>query len=50
MIDRKTEFLVGLFLLVGLCAVLYLAISIGGGSVFSQDHYLLQARFSSAAE
>lgn len=49
MIDRKTEFLVGLFLLTGLCAVLYLAISIGGGSLFSQDYYLLQARFSSAS-
>ena len=29
--------------------MLYLAISIGGGAVFSQDHYLLQARFGSAS-
>ncbi|MGC6424514.1 MAG: outer membrane lipid asymmetry maintenance protein MlaD [Lentimonas sp.] len=47
--NRKVEFLVGSFVLVGLAAVFYLAIQIGGAHFFGSDSYELQARFSSAA-
>ncbi len=43
--SRKTEFLAGLFVLIGLCAVAYLAIRVGGGQFYSKDTYLLKARF-----
>jgi phospholipid/cholesterol/gamma-HCH transport system substrate-binding protein len=47
--NRKIEFLVGCFVLVGLLAVLYLAIQVGGARVFGSDSYVLEARFTSAA-
>ena len=47
--NRKIEFLVGCFVLVGLLAVLYLAIQVGSARFFGSDHYTLEARFSSAA-
>ncbi len=43
--SRKTEFLAGIFFLIGVAAVAYLAIVIGGGQFFSRDSYLLKARF-----
>ena len=47
--NRKIEFLVGCFMLVGIGAVLYLAIQVGSARVFGGDHYTLQARFSSTS-
>jgi phospholipid/cholesterol/gamma-HCH transport system substrate-binding protein len=47
--NRKIEFLVGCFVLIGLVAVLYLAIQIGSARFFGSDSYQLEARFSSAA-
>lgn len=47
--NRKIEFLVGCFVLVGLGAVLYLAIQVGGARFFASDSYELQGRFSSTS-
>mgnify|MGYP000545451469 CR=1 FL=1 len=47
--NRKIEFLVGCFVLVGLGAVFYLAIQVGSARVFGGDHYTLQARFNSVS-
>jgi len=46
---RTIEFLVGCFVLVGLAAVLYLAVQVGSARVFGSDSYTLDARFSSAS-
>lgn len=45
----KTETVVGLFLLVGLVAVALLAVKLGGIGDFDNDHYVLQARFTSTS-
>ena len=47
--NRKIEFLVGCFVLVGIIAVLYLAIKVGGARFMGGGHYELQARFSSVS-
>lgn len=47
--NRTIEFLVGCFVLVGLGAVLYLALQVGSARFFGDDSYLLDARFSSAS-
>lgn len=47
--NRKIEFLVGCFVLVGLGAVFYLAIQVGSARAFGGDNYTLQARFSSTS-
>jgi phospholipid/cholesterol/gamma-HCH transport system substrate-binding protein len=47
--NRKVEFLVGCFVLVGLAAILYLAIQVGSAQLFARDSYELQARFSSTS-
>lgn len=47
--NRTIEFLVGCFVLVGLLAVLYLALQLGSARFFSSDNYELQARFSSVS-
>jgi len=46
---RKIEFLVGCFVLLGLVAVLYLALQVGGARLFSKHSYTLEARFSSVS-
>ncbi|MGB0408920.1 MAG: outer membrane lipid asymmetry maintenance protein MlaD [Opitutales bacterium] len=43
---RRIEFLVGCFVLIGIVAVLYLAIQVGSARVFGTDNYELGARFS----
>ena len=43
--NRKIEFLVGCFVLIGLAAVLYLAIQVGSARFFASDSYELEARF-----
>ena len=47
--NRSIEFLVGSFVLVGLTAVLYLAIQVGSARFFGSDSYTVTARFSSAS-
>ena len=47
--NRKIEFLVGIFVLVGIGAVLYLALQVGSARFFGSDSYQLDARFSSAS-
>jgi phospholipid/cholesterol/gamma-HCH transport system substrate-binding protein len=47
--NRTIEFFVGCFVLVGLVAVLYLAIQVGSARFFGSDSYTLDARFSSAS-
>jgi len=47
--NRSIEFLVGCFVLLGLLAVLYLAIQVGGARLVGGGYYELNARFSSAA-
>lgn len=47
--NRTIEFLVGSFVLVGLVAVLYLAIQVGSARIFGSDSYTLEARFTSAS-
>jgi len=47
--NRTIEFFVGCFVLLGLAAVLYLAIQVGSARFFGSDSYTLEARFSSAS-
>ena len=47
--NRNIEYLVGTFVLVGIVAVLYLAIQIGSARLVVGDTYQLTAQFSSAA-
>lgn len=45
----RYEVSVGAFVLVGIVAVLYLSISLGGASLFDDQRYNVNARFSSVA-
>ena len=47
--NRTIEFLVGSFVLIGLAAVLYLAIQVGSARYLGGDSYELQARFTSVS-
>ena len=47
--NKTIEFLVGGFVLVGIAAVLYLAIQVGSDRYFGGDSYTLEARFTSAS-
>lgn len=47
--NRKIEFWVGCFVLVGIAAVLYLAVQMGGARFSPGDRYELQARFTSTS-
>lgn len=44
----RADILVGVFVLLGLAAVAYLAIHLGAGSLPAGDTYLLEARFTNA--
>lgn len=44
----KTEFLVGLFVLLGVAAIVHLSIRAGSGTLSGGDTYLLEARFANA--
>jgi phospholipid/cholesterol/gamma-HCH transport system substrate-binding protein len=46
---RTLELIVGCFVLLGLGAILYLALQVGSARFFGSDRYELQARFSSAS-
>lgn len=47
--SRNLEISVGVFVLIGLAAVAYLTLRIGGGRVSAGDTYLLTARFTNAS-
>lgn len=47
--NRKIEIGVGCFVVLGLCAVLYLAIQVGSARLLGGDVYELNAQFSSVA-
>lgn len=49
MTHRTTEIIAGIFVCIGLIAVLFLTLQIGGASLFGKDSYLLHAEFNSAA-
>lgn len=44
--DKKLEFGVGLFVILGLCAVAYLTIKLGAGELLGGDTYPVEARFA----
>jgi phospholipid/cholesterol/gamma-HCH transport system substrate-binding protein len=46
MTDKRLEFGVGLFVLLGLAAVVYLTVKLGTGSFVAADTYPLEARFA----
>lgn len=47
--NRKIEFLVGCFVLIGIGAILYLAIQVGSARAWGGNNYTLLARFSSTS-
>lgn len=47
--QTQLEFLVGAFVLLGLAAVAYLTVKLGGGSLLGGDTYPLEARFTSVS-
>jgi phospholipid/cholesterol/gamma-HCH transport system substrate-binding protein len=46
--QSKLELYVGLFVLMGIFAVVYLTVKLGAGSMIGGDTYLLEARFTNA--
>jgi phospholipid/cholesterol/gamma-HCH transport system substrate-binding protein len=46
--QTKLEFLVGVFVLLGLAAVTYLTVKLGAGSLLGGDTYVIEARFTNA--
>jgi phospholipid/cholesterol/gamma-HCH transport system substrate-binding protein len=44
--NTKLELSVGLFVLMGIAAIIYLAIQVGTGSLLSGDTYLIESRFA----
>lgn len=44
--QTKLEFLVGVFVLLGLAAIAYLTVKLGAGSLLGSDTYALEARFT----
>ncbi|MCX7712777.1 MAG: outer membrane lipid asymmetry maintenance protein MlaD [Chthoniobacterales bacterium] len=44
--ERYVEFFLGIFVLLGICAIGYLAIRLGAGSFVNHGSYLLEARFA----
>ena len=44
-----TELLVGIFMLVGIIAITFLALRMGDVRLFNNDEYVLQAKFTSAS-
>lgn len=47
--SSRLEYLVGLFVLLGLAAISYLTVKLGAGALLGGDTYRLEARFSSAS-
>ena len=47
--QTKLELLVGSFVLLGLVAIIYLTVKLGGGAIVGGDTYQLEARFDNAS-
>ena len=47
--QTKLEFIVGVFVLIGLAAVAYLTLKLGAGSLMGGDTYMLEARFTNTS-
>lgn len=48
--NTRTEIAVGAFVMLGIAALAYLSISIGGLALLGRDHYTVKARFSSVGD
>ena len=48
--NTRTEILVGAFVMLGIAALAYLSISIGGLQLVAPDRYVLKARFESVGD
>ncbi|HIF51734.1 MAG TPA: MCE family protein, partial [Thiotrichaceae bacterium] len=46
---QHTELLVGIFMLVGIIAISFLALRMGDVALFDSDNYVIQAKFTSAS-
>jgi len=46
---QHTELLVGIFMLVGIIAISFLALRMGDVALFDNDNYVIQAKFTSAS-
>ena len=46
---QHTELLVGIFMLVGIIAITFLALRMGNIELFNNDEYVIQAKFTSAS-
>ena len=46
--QSKLELFVGVFVLLGIAAVVYLTIKLGAGSLVGGDTYVIEARFTNA--
>jgi phospholipid/cholesterol/gamma-HCH transport system substrate-binding protein len=46
--QNKLELFVGIFVVLGIAAVVYLTIKLGSGSLVGDDTYLVEARFANA--
>jgi phospholipid/cholesterol/gamma-HCH transport system substrate-binding protein len=46
---QHTELLVGIFMLVGIIAITFLALRLGDVGLFNNDEYVIQAKFTSAS-
>jgi phospholipid/cholesterol/gamma-HCH transport system substrate-binding protein len=46
---QHTELLVGIFMLVGIIAITFLALRMGDVSLFNNDEYVIKAKFTSAS-
>ncbi len=46
---QHTELLVGIFMLVGIIAITFLALRMGDVDLFNSDEYIIQAKFTSAS-
>ena len=44
--QKSLEFLVGIFVLLGLAAVAYMTVKLGSGELLGRDTYLVEARFA----
>jgi phospholipid/cholesterol/gamma-HCH transport system substrate-binding protein len=45
---NKTEFVVGIFVLLGIAAIVHLSLQAGSGRLLSGDTYLIESRFANA--
>ena len=47
MYKQSTEVIVGVFVLIGVCCMVYLSVSLGGVHIFGSPYYKIEAEFDS---